>query len=485
MAAEKDSNSYRSILKGISLFGGVKVFEILINLIRGKFVAIFLGPAGVGISSIFANVAATVSQLSSCGLNLAIVKEVVSAKDEPDRLAQVIGVSRRLTLATAIFGALLCIALAPLLADFSFGSRQLTSQFFFIALAVFFIVDNGGKLAVLQGLQEVKRLSKSTLIGALAGLFVGVPLYWKFGTAAIAPAIAALTLCQNIFYTTQLRGARRCLPKTTVSLSSHSSLIKKLFALGMILLASDMIGNLCNYLLLAVIRKIGGIDDVGFFQSANSITNQVAGVVFTAMSLDYFPRLSAVASDNREMNTIVDRQSNVICYIILPLALLLILFAPLVVRILLTSRFEVIVPLLRWMALGVVIKAISYPMGYITFAKDNKSVFFWLEGITANLLFLLTPIIFFHWFGLIGFGYGMVAEQSLCFIIYFVVNRKLYGYTPSSETIRTLSVSVLLAAASLLCSHIPDERIAYTLMGTVTVATTILCLLLIKRNIRR
>ncbi len=485
MAAEKDSNSYRSILKGISLFGGVKVFEILINLIRGKFVAIFLGPGGVGISSIFANVSATVSQLSSCGLNLAIVKEVVSAKEEPERLYQVIGVSRRLTLATAIFGAVLCILLAPLLADFSFGSRQLTSQFLYIALAVFFIVDNGGKLAVLQGLQEVKRLSRSTLIGALAGLIVGVPLYWKFGNAAIAPAIAGLTFCQNLFYTTQLHGACRHLPRASIRISSHTPLIRKLFALGIILLASDMIGNICNYLLLAVIRKMGGIDDVGFFQSANSITNQVAGVVFTAMSLDYFPRLSAVASDNREMNAVVDRQANVICHIILPLALLLILFAPLVVRILLTAKFEVIVPLLRWMALGVVIKALAYPMGYITFAKDNKSVFFWLEGITANILFLIAPIIFFHWFGLTGFGYGMVAEQSLCFIIYYLVNRRLYGYRPSSETVRNFAITVCATGMTLLASFIPNDITAYSIMGVMTAATIIYCTLRLKRNIRK
>ena len=53
MEEKKDKNSYRSILKGTSIFGGVQIFQIAVNLIRGKFVAMFLGPTGMGISSLF------------------------------------------------------------------------------------------------------------------------------------------------------------------------------------------------------------------------------------------------------------------------------------------------------------------------------------------------------------------------------------------------------------------------------------------------
>ena len=39
---EKIDNSDKSLLKGISLFGGVQIFQVLISVIRGKFVAMFL-----------------------------------------------------------------------------------------------------------------------------------------------------------------------------------------------------------------------------------------------------------------------------------------------------------------------------------------------------------------------------------------------------------------------------------------------------------
>ena len=45
----EQKSSYRQIVKATSLFGGVQFFQIIISVIRSKFVAILLGPAGMGI----------------------------------------------------------------------------------------------------------------------------------------------------------------------------------------------------------------------------------------------------------------------------------------------------------------------------------------------------------------------------------------------------------------------------------------------------
>ena len=44
---DKEQSSYREIFKSTSLFGGVQVFNILIAVIRTKFIAVLLGPAGI------------------------------------------------------------------------------------------------------------------------------------------------------------------------------------------------------------------------------------------------------------------------------------------------------------------------------------------------------------------------------------------------------------------------------------------------------
>jgi hypothetical protein len=47
------SGSYRSILKSTSLIGGASFINILISMIRTKFVAILLGPSGVGLLGLY------------------------------------------------------------------------------------------------------------------------------------------------------------------------------------------------------------------------------------------------------------------------------------------------------------------------------------------------------------------------------------------------------------------------------------------------
>ena len=60
-----NSNSYKSIMKGTAIFGGTQFFAILVNLIRGKLVALFLGPEGMGISSLMMSSMNTIQQFSS------------------------------------------------------------------------------------------------------------------------------------------------------------------------------------------------------------------------------------------------------------------------------------------------------------------------------------------------------------------------------------------------------------------------------------
>ena len=46
--AEQQS-SYRQIMKATSIFGGVQVFQIFFQVIRSKFIAVLIGPVGMGI----------------------------------------------------------------------------------------------------------------------------------------------------------------------------------------------------------------------------------------------------------------------------------------------------------------------------------------------------------------------------------------------------------------------------------------------------
>lgn len=482
MKKETGKNSYKSILKGTSIFGGVQIFQIGINLIRGKFVAMFLGPTGMGISSLFNSSGQTIQQLSSLGLNLGIVKEVAARKDT-ETFGALIASARRLLLFTSLLGALVCVVLAMPLSRLTFGSDAYYWQFMLLGAMIFFGVAGQGFLSILQGLHAVKLVSVTTITGSLAGLLVGVPLYYFWGDKGIVPAMVVLAFSTLVASWIGVRKAVKA-PKVKFKKALHSPIVKKLLLLGMVLVASDVIGAACNYLVNLFIRTFGELENVGLFQAANSVTNQYSGVVFTAMMLDFFPRLSEAAEDNDRIRVIVNRQLEIVSLIATPLICLLILTSPLVISILLTDRFMPILPLMRWLGVGVLIKALMFPLGYITFAKDNRKLFFWLEGVFGNLLYLCLSCGGYYFFGLIGLGYSLIVDCLICFTVYYIVNGNLYAYRMDSKAVRECIVAVCVGAGCFLCSFITDSLLSYILMGVVTLGAITRSVVTLRRKIR-
>lgn len=484
MAVLKDENSYKSILKGTSIFGGVQVFQILLALIRGKFVAILLGPAGMGVAALYTTAANTLQQFASLGLNLAVVKEVAANRDERQKISTVFAVARRLIVMSALLGACVCLLFSPLLSRWTFGDDAHTFGFMLLAVMVFFAISSAGEMSLLQGMHEVKRLSKASIVGGLTGLFVGVPLYYFFGTGGIVPAMIVLSLSTFLFYSRSVKKSVE-VDKVKFVWSSHKPLVKKMIGLGLVLMAGSLIGTFTNYLINLFVRSFGSLDDVGLYQAANSITNQYVGVVFSAMALDFFPRLTAIAGDNEKMRAVVNRQIEIVSLILTPLVAGLIFTAPVIIRLLLTESFLGVMPLMRWFGLGILLRGLNYPMGYIAFAKDNKRLFFWLEGVFGNALNLAVSCVAYYFFGLVGLGMSLVACSLTAYVVYYILNRRLYDYGYDRQTTVSAAYAVTAGVTAFLCSYITDELAAYVAMGAVFVATCVVSILRIKRVIIR
>ena len=72
--------SYNIAAKSTFLFGGVQAFRILSTIAKGKILAVYLGPYGLGIASIFMNTLASLQTISNFGLNFSGVREIAFEK---------------------------------------------------------------------------------------------------------------------------------------------------------------------------------------------------------------------------------------------------------------------------------------------------------------------------------------------------------------------------------------------------------------------
>ena len=442
-------NGYKNILKRISAFGGVQIFNILIALIRGKFVALFLGPAGMGVSSLYTSSTNTIQQFAGLGLNLAFVKEVAAAKDDAIKMQQIVAIALRLILTTSLLGALTCFFLSPLLSLWTFGSYDYTWGFIFLSTSVALSIAAASYLALLQGIGAVKQLAKASLIGGIVGLCLGVPLYYFWGVKGIVPSIIILSTSSFLFY--YITFSRSGYAKASkFNWREHRPIIKRLLSIGVVLMSGSLIGTFTGYLINTFVREFGSVADVGLFQAANSLTNQYVGVIFSALALDYFPRLSASIENHNLFNEIINRQVKIVSLIVTPLVIVLFVSAPLVIKLLLSESFEPILPLLRWLGLGVLIEAIAFPLGYVFIAKNNNRIYFIVQVVIGNILWICCSVLFYYLYQLIGLGISLVVRTIIAEPIGFIFLNHYYKVTLSKDTIIDILTTLGFGIAAFL-----------------------------------
>ena len=81
---------------------------------------------------------------------------------------------------------------------------------------------------------------------------------------------------------------------------------KPIVSLGIALMISTVLSMVLECYTLSLVSRTYGLDAVGIYQAAWSLSGLFAGFVLTAMGTDFYPRLSAVIDDRvaaiREIN---------------------------------------------------------------------------------------------------------------------------------------------------------------------------------------
>jgi O-antigen/teichoic acid export membrane protein len=190
---------------------------------------------------------------------------------------------------------------------------------------------------------------------------------------------------------------------------------------------SNLAGMLVAYLIAMFLNLYADKSEVGLYTTGANMTYRYVGLVFTAISVDYFPRLVGCQSDREKMTEAVNQQSEIAILIIAPLMILYTSFLPFIVKILNTSEFLPVIDFIRWFILGMLFRAVSWTLGFIALANGDKKIFFRTEMIT-NLLFLMFNIGGYLLFGLEGMGIAFVAVYLVYFVMMLIIARKKYGF---------------------------------------------------------
>lgn len=467
-----NKSSYRGIMKGTAIFGGVQVISILVSIVRAKIIAIFLGPAGSGLFAMFSSAINPITLLSSLGLNYSAVRKISQSTEQGDdrELAQTVHLARRWFWFTALLGGMATVALSPVLSRATFDNADYTWAFMLLGVAVITTILSNGEVAIMQGTRRLKLMAKASILNTIIGLLLTVPFIYFMGQSGIVPIIiisAVVGLAINYFYSRKI--AKESLEsKLSVGQTWYQG--KDLVGLGVVFMFSNAMAALSVYAMNALISLWGSLQDVGIYQSGSSLTNQYIGLVFTAMAVDYFPRLAAISSDKAKLSNAVNQQAEITTLIIFPMLALMIMFAPLLIKVLLTEKYNAAIPLIRYISFGLIIKAAAFALGYIAGGVNDKKFIFWFEGIWSVAQTLAINIVGYALGGIDGLGISFIISYVLYFveITYFAGRR--YGFRFDKVFLKIFGVSLVVTGTLLAITLITDNAwIHYAGGGALTV----------------
>lgn len=469
-------SGYQTIFKGTFLLGGVQFFQILVSLIRGKTTAQFIGAEGMGVSGLLTSSLAMVITIAGLGCTTSCVKYIASLNKEDDSYLNYVHISQSIFKFIALGGMLLTCLLAPLLSYISFSSNEYILSYLLLSFYVYFSLYSGGLSSIFQGLRELKCIAKGNVIVLLGGMVCSVVLYFLFGKRAIIPVILISPLISVIYFHFSLKKIFHRARVHQFSYEQRKSIFKEFVSLGLPLVVAALIGNLSTYTIDAFISSVGSLSDIGLYNAGMSITNRYIGLLFSAMATDYFPRLSAIAHNVEEVNETVNQQGEIIVLFAFPLLSIMILSAPVLIRLLLSSEFIEITFFVRIIGFGMFFQVISFCFGYVSFAKGDKKIYLFFEGIITNILKVILNCLGYYFWGLRGLACSFVLMYVIYYVVIFLVCKIRYRYIMSRSyfiltVISGIGVSIvfLLSFSSSLLSIV----ISILLTGVICVFSII------------
>ena len=465
-------SQYRSILKATSIFGGTQILQMLIQLVRAKFVALFVGAEGMGLSTIYMSSLTIVITFFGMGICTSVIRDLSKANDEgdDDKYALIIRIFEMLLLTLSLLGVLFVICTSSLFSEWTFGTNDHTIDYCFLSLLVFFSLLSQGNNARLVGKRRVKEIALCSLYTSIATLLTSVPFFYFLRLDGIVPGLIVSTIAG---YLISLYYARRIkMPKILVKWSDIKLYGMAILGLGFTMVVASLIGNITVYLTNLFITRLGGIEDLGFFNAGMSITQNVVSLVFAAMSADYYPRLVASLKNMDLMNETINEQSEILVYLSLPILLLFSLFSPIVIWLLLSSEFFVLNDFVRVLCLGMFLKVSSYAPGYVSFAKGDKIMYMLLEGGYGNLANLFFSVLFFYLWGLQGIAYAFLIHYFLYYVIVNLLVRYRYHYLCSNHIIKISLIGFLALAFIPILNSYVFSSLFYLIAGTVVIVVS-------------
>jgi enterobacterial common antigen flippase len=473
-------SGYRLIFKSTALVGGAQIIIVLMGVIRTKFVALLIGPAGLGLVGLYATATTLIGTITAMGIGSSGVREIAEAAgtDDENRITRTITVLRRASLASGALGMLIVLAISVPLSRLTFGDSQHKWGMALMSLTLLFGGISAGQLALLQGLRRLRQLASSRVLGAVFGTAASITFIYLFREDGVAPylvAISAFGILTSWWYA-------RSIHVKPLRMSVRETLreSKALLKMGTAFMVSSLLVSGVAYVSLILILYELGREAVGLYQATWALSTLYVNLVLNAMAADFYPRLTAVANDNDAVNRMVNEQTEMGLLIAIPGVLATIILAPWVLTVFYSEEFVGATVIIRWQIVGVALRVVCWPLGFIQLAKGRGTVFL-LTELVWGVLQIGLLLVGLRLFGLEGVGISFFLSYLTYTAVMLRVCRWLSDFEWSNQAKRILISSCTIVVLTFVAVRFLPQTISVAFGVLLTTAVGVVNLHVLQR----
>lgn len=455
--------SHKSILKATGIFGFVQLVKIVLGIVSIKIVAVYLGVSGIGQLGLLQSVISLISAVSGFGLQTIVVREISLAYKKED-YSTTLNILHNWAFYVGLIGFLLFLITAPffitdIFKEFSlFWALLLGIQFVFSSLATF-------RAAVLQGTQQLKILAFSQVVSAIILSVLSMVLYYFLGAKAIVYVLFANSFI-GFFIQKYFTNEIKIVPEF-LTFGNLKAKIKPYFIIGTLFSINIIFGYTCTLIIKYFLKETSAsIEIVGFYEVATTIMISYVGLVFSSMSSDFYPKLTSITHLKKEASILINNQIQIALLLVLPLVVFLYAFGNQILSLLYSTSFLPVFMILKMGLFSIVIKAITWPLGFYLLAVGNTKRYFKQE-LMSDFLNVSLSILGYYYFGLTGLGIAMALNFVLygLFITYIMYTK--YEFRYMKETVFTIVFSVVVALIAMVSSECGFESYLLILLFSI------------------
>lgn len=476
------TTSYRSVLKSTSVVGSGAIINLIIGMVRTKLVALLLGPQGVGLMGLYQNIVGMFSSFSGLGLDTSGVREIAESHGKGDQrqISRLAKVLVRIVWLTGGVGGLMLILGARWLSRLVFGADQYAGEIAWLGFAVLLGNVTLGQTCLLQGTRRIGLLAQAGVVGSAFGLVLGIPCIVLWGIKGVVPAMIWASV--SLLGVTWWFARRVEVVAVKVSWAEGRGIVSELMHFGLPVMATAVVVAISGYFIRALLVRELGLEGVGIWQAAFNLSNVLASLLLGAMVTDYYPRLVAVAGDHLRIREVVNAQTEIALLLAVPVLILTITLAPPVITVFYSGRFNGAIEILRWFALGLLGRVVTWPMGLVLLAKGMGKTYF-VSELSGQLVYIASIWFLTEYWGLRGTGLAFLVYYMFLGVITFGMGKYIFEsqWTRANKA-HILGAFLALFAVGGVCVMFPNGWFQYAINMSISGIVTVYCLRQLSRQ---